>query len=164
MVDVQKNLSKHERKKLKRLERDKHQQEQQTTHQKQKSSKKTITYSIIGVVIVIFAIGIFMLSSRDSGPGPYDDFADCLTAEGMTMYGAYWCPHCADQKKLFGSSVKKMPYVECAADGKNAQRDLCVAKGVTSYPTWIMGNDVYNGVLTLQRLAEITGCELDNKT
>jgi glutaredoxin len=30
------------------------------------------------------------------------------------MFGASWCPHCAAQKKLFGKSIKSVPYFECA--------------------------------------------------
>ena len=57
--------------------------------------------------------------------------AKFLASKGITMYGAVWCPHCQDQKKLFGDSFKYVPYVECPDNTK-----LCLAKGVTGYPTW----------------------------
>ncbi len=31
-------------------------------------------------------------------------FARCLTDRQVKMYGAYWCPHCAEQKEMFGES------------------------------------------------------------
>ncbi len=50
------------------------------------------------------------------------------------MFGAYWCPHCADQKALFGKSVKQLPYFECSVNGQQTQ--ACNDRGITSYPTW----------------------------
>jgi uncharacterized membrane protein len=35
--------------------------------------------------------------------------AQHLTAENAAMYGAYWCPHCANQKKLFGAPSSTSP-------------------------------------------------------
>jgi hypothetical protein len=64
----------------------------------------------------------------------YDAFAKCLTEKGATMYGAEWCPHCKEQKAVFGNSFKYINYVECP---DNTQ--LCLDKGIQGYPTWIIG-------------------------
>ena len=34
-----------------------------------------------------------------------EKLAKFMTNEGMVLYGAYWCPHCKDQKELFGDAV-----------------------------------------------------------
>ena len=47
----------------------------------------------------------------------YDAFARCLTDRQVKMYGAYWCPHCAEQKEMFGESFALAPYVECGVAG-----------------------------------------------
>ena len=62
-----------------------------------------------------------------------DSFAKCLTVKGFSMYGAEWCPHCKDQKALFGDSFKYINYVECPQN-----TNLCLAKGIQGYPTWII--------------------------
>lgn len=80
-----------------------------------------------------------------------------LTAQGATMYGAYWCPHCADQKELFGEAVKDIQYVECAADGENAQPELCREKNIQGYPTWEIGGEFYPGTQPLAELARLSG-------
>jgi hypothetical protein len=47
------------------------------------------------------------------------------------MYGAYWCSHCNNQKKEFGSAaVKNIEYIECDKEGFNSQYDLCKLKKV----------------------------------
>ena len=33
------------------------------------------------------------------------------------MYGLYWCPHCIEQKEMFGAAFHYVPYVECAIKG-----------------------------------------------
>ncbi len=80
-----------------------------------------------------------------------------LTATGGVMYGAYWCPHCADQKAMFSDSVDLMPYVECAADGENAQPELCQQRGIEGYPTWEIDGQLYPGVRSLDELADLSG-------
>ena len=45
------------------------------------------------------------------------------------MYSAYWCPHCHEQKELFGKQASdQLKVVECAPDGENNQADLCRSK------------------------------------
>lgn len=80
-----------------------------------------------------------------------------LAATGSTMYGAYWCPHCADQKAMFGDAVAQLPYVECADDGENAQPELCRTKGIQAYPTWEINGQLYPGVKSLEDLAQLSG-------
>lgn len=87
---------------------------------------------------------------------PEAALAQHLAATGSAMYGAYWCPHCADQKAIFGDAVDQLPYVECAADGENAQPDLCSAKGIQAYPTWEINGQLYPGVKSLDELAQLS--------
>lgn len=88
---------------------------------------------------------------------PEASLAQHLAATGSAMYGAYWCPHCADQKAMFGDAIGQVPYVECAADGENAQPDLCSAKGIQAYPTWEINGQLYPGVKSLEDLAQLSG-------
>ena len=54
------------------------------------------------------------------------------------MYSAYWCPHCHDQKQLFGKeAVKELKVVECAKDGKNTEDELCQQNGISGVPSWV---------------------------
>lgn len=87
-----------------------------------------------------------------------EKLAKFMTNEGMVLYGAYWCPHCKDQKELFGEAVKYLDYVECDAKGENANPDECLAQGIESYPTWVYkGKKIESGGKTIKELAEIVG-------
>lgn len=76
-----------------------------------------------------------------------------LREKGAVMYGAHWCPHCSDQKALFGDAAKDIPYVECAADRVNGRPDLCEQAGVKVFPTWVMGAERLTGVQSLSALS-----------
>ncbi|MEC4983878.1 MAG: vitamin K epoxide reductase family protein [Oscillatoria sp. PMC 1068.18] len=84
--------------------------------------------------------------------------ANYLTEIGVKKYGAFWCPHCYEQKQLFGKEAfAKVNYIECDPGGKNPQREVCQASGIKSYPTWEIKGELYPGVKTLAELAELSG-------
>ncbi|MCC7367226.1 MAG: hypothetical protein IT306_02315 [Chloroflexi bacterium] len=83
--------------------------------------------------------------------------ADHLTASGAVFYGAYWCPHCQNQKKMFGDAADRLPYVECDARGKNARPAACTAAGVRAYPTWVINGQKIEGEIPVRELARLSG-------
>jgi glutaredoxin len=87
------------------------------------------------------------------------NLANHLRQSGAYMYGAYWCPHCAAQKDLFGVAANQIPYIECDPQGENSQAALCQAKGIQGYPTWEINGERYVGVQPLGKLAELSGFE-----
>jgi glutaredoxin len=91
-----------------------------------------------------------------------EKLAKFMSEKGMVMYGAYWCPHCNDQKKLFGEAFKYIDYVECDAKGPNGNPDECVTQGIEGYPTWIYQGKKYSGYKTFSELAQIVGFNEDS--
>lgn len=76
----------------------------------------------------------------------------------MVIYTAYWCPHCHEQKELFGKqAAAKLTQVECAVDGKNSQAALCESKKIDGFPSWEINGKVDSGVKTLNQLADLSG-------
>ncbi len=91
-----------------------------------------------------------------SGPSQVS-LAKHLTEVGAVMYSAYWCPHCHDQKELFGKeAVEELVVVECALDGINSQHALCNEKGITGFPAWEINGEIDSGVHSLQELAKLS--------
>jgi glutaredoxin len=81
-----------------------------------------------------------------------------LAASDVKFYGAYWCAHCQKQKSLFGATAAaKLPYIECAADGENSQRQLCKDKNIQMFPTWVIKGKYYPGTRDLKEIATMTG-------
>lgn len=74
----------------------------------------------------------------DASAAKYDSLAKCLAEKGVKMYGAFWCGHCQNQKKAFGSAFQHVDYTECTVDGKqNSFAQVCQDAGIEGYPTWI---------------------------
>jgi glutaredoxin len=122
---------------------------------------KTSTKVVLAVIVLLAVFLIYKAATATAEPGIYDEFAQCLTDSGTVMYGAYWCPHCQNQKAMFGSSFDYAPYVECDPRGDNAQPELCNEKGIQGYPTWIFSDGTQrSGEVPLRTLAALSGCEL----
>lgn len=95
-----------------------------------------------------------------SGPeDPYlKDLALHLQASGARFFGASWCPHCQQQKALFGPAAKHLPYIECSPHGPQApQATDCLAHDIKGYPTWIVNAKAYPKLLTVEQLAHLSG-------
>lgn len=123
-----------------------------------------IFLSVVALLILGVIATVIVRSNGDNiptGPGKYDTFATCLKDKGAIFYGAFWCPHCQTQKKLFGSSVKLLPYVECSTPNGQGQIQACIDKKITSYPTWEFADGSrLSEEIPLTQLAEKTSCEL----
>jgi uncharacterized membrane protein/glutaredoxin len=115
--------------------------------------------AVAGAVLVPLAAAFIFAIPAGGGTGFEAELARHLRAEGAVMYGAYWCPHCTEQKKLFGDAAAEVPYVECAKDGVNGRPDLCEKAGVKAFPTWVMGTERREGVQSLSALAAFSKFE-----
>jgi hypothetical protein len=85
-----------------------------------------------------------------------------LKAIGAKEYGAFWCPHCYDQKQLFGKEAgeilkKEGVYIECDPQGVNGNPQACRDAGIKGFPTWIIKGQEYSGTQRLEKLAEVSG-------
>lgn len=118
---------------------------------------KKFWYIIIIATVGVAGYGIWKGYGKPAAPqepGKYDALAQCLTEKDVVMYGADWCPHCQNQKKLFGSSFQYVTYLECPKEPK-----VCLEKNITGYPTWLTASGVkLEGEQSLEKLAEVAGC------
>jgi uncharacterized membrane protein/glutaredoxin len=81
-----------------------------------------------------------------------------LSDSGAKMYGTSWCPHCQEQKAMFGASAKRLPYVECSTGGQNSpQTAICSNLNIRIYPTWVINGARTEEVLPIERLVALTG-------
>ena len=114
--------------------------------------KSPWTYFIIILLIIGFIYGYKSIIAKPLASGQYDEFAQYLTEQGVKLYGTEWCPHCKNQKKLFGNSFQYIDYIDC-----DKQRSVCSAVDIRGYPTWNINNQNYPGEQSLERLAQLTG-------
>jgi hypothetical protein len=83
-----------------------------------------------------------------------------LQKTGAKLYGAWWCPHCYEQKQLFGREAVQASFkslaIECAEDGVQSQIELCRQQEIKGFPTWIIKGQKYPGVQSPAKLAELS--------
>lgn len=128
------------------------------------------TGAIIGMITLVGTLGVYANVSNPritAQPGGYTITSSSSAAEialaqhlkqtGAKMYGAFTCPHCQNQKHLFGAEAsKQLNYVECHPQGQNAQPQACQAAGIEGFPTWEINGQKYTGEKTLQELADLS--------
>jgi glutaredoxin len=121
--------------------------------------------TIIAVFVVIVGIFGLVYAMRVNPNAPEFTFAQCLKDKGAKMYGAFWCPHCQSQKRLFGSAFKNIDYRECGVPGNtSAQTQECTDAKVQSYPTWEFADGSrVTGEQSFAALAEKSGCEFKSE-
>ena len=120
--------------------------------------KNTLIWILLLVLVVA---GVVWLIKTPGKSGKLDSFATCIADSGATFFGAFWCPHCQNQKAMFGSSAKYLPYKECSTPDGRGQLPVCTDAGVTTYPTWEFADGTReSGEVSLERLSELSNCPL----
>ena len=117
--------------------------------------------AVYGVLIAAAFAGAYYLGHRSQHQ--YDGFAKCLKDRGVKMYGAYWCPHCQEQKSKFKAAFKLVDYTECGVEGDISIRtQACKDAGIQHYPTWQFPptGERVERIFTLEELSDRTGCAL----
>ncbi|TWT31439.1 peptidylprolyl isomerase [Blastopirellula retiformator] len=90
--------------------------------------------------------------------------AKAITATGAKFYGAVWCPHCTEQKQIFGEGGEYLPFVEVTNPDRTLN-DLGSSLGITSLPTWIFADGRREeGTLTLAEVVQFSGVTVPTST
>tara|TARA_Y100000034_G_C6870671_1_gene397467 strand:- start:447 stop:1259 length:813 start_codon:yes stop_codon:yes gene_type:complete len=133
-----------------------------------KLKKKKIIKALkpwIVTIIILNLIPLIVFNLPSSEPDvDYTPLAQCITENGVNMYGSFRCGVCAKTRALFGDAFEEINEIECHPQGENAQTELCLSKGIEGTPTWILepeGEEVKRqvGFMTLAELQVFAGCE-----
>lgn len=130
--------------------------------EEQKRSMKRIRTAIWVILLISATLAIYVyVEGLPPPPGTYDALAQCIAHTSTTFYGAFWCPHCAEQKTKFGTGAKYLPYVECSLPSGQGETQVCIDHNITAYPTWVLPDGSrLEGAQTPQTLAKKTGCPI----
>ena len=139
--------------------------------------KYLLALATLSVAILITAASC----SNGAQQQQIESLASCLADKGVKEYGAFWCPHCAEQKKIFGGAYEILAsrdvYIECdprcvpdergklqtACRGEISHSDECLEKEINGYPTWIFPDGKrLSGVQQPAILAQASGCEFQS--
>ncbi|MBI2135057.1 hypothetical protein HYU09_03635 [Candidatus Woesearchaeota archaeon] len=111
---------------------------------------------------VMLVLAVILSGCTNSAAGAdYTAFAKCLTENNAKMYGAFWCPHCQNQKEMFGSSWENVNYIECSLPDKSGQTKVCKDAGIKAYHTWEFADGRrIEGELSFLQLSQLSGCSV----
>ncbi len=129
------------------------------------STLSKVALSVVVAAAVVFGSAMIQSISVGTQAGAANEYqtglAKHLRKNGAIMFGSFKCPHCNEQKKLFGDAFKYIAYVECHPKGENANPSLCFARGILNYPTWEIKGRHYSGALSLEDLSKLSGFKYD---
>ncbi|MBU2561711.1 MAG: thioredoxin family protein [Nanoarchaeota archaeon] len=112
------------------------------------------------LVAAVLSLMVLFLSGCAERKG-YDSFAQCITGNGVVMFGSETCPHCQNMKERFGNSFRFIEYVECNEYIPGADPDRCVTEGIGYLPTFRFSDgSKLVGELEFSILSQKTGCPL----
>ena len=92
--------------------------------------------------------------------------AEQLNKVGAKFFGAYWCPACKEQMKLFGKQAgRDLNYVECGLPDKYPdQVNQCREAMIQSIPTWTQpGSKRLEGVQSIITLERWSGLKPEQR-
>lgn len=114
--------------------------------------------SLITALIVVAVLHVWQNDLLRPENPRLKALAEHLDDSGAKFYGAYWCPACQAQKRHFGSSSDRLPYVECTPEGRGGPRaEACASRDINQYPTWVIDDRRLQGVLPPEELARYSG-------
>lgn len=114
---------------------------------------------------VVAAFVTFFAQTASTPTQDYTKLVECMNQAGVVYYKSVKCGNCKRQEKMLGEAYKKLNSVECHPEGPNPQVQLCVDKGVTKTPTFILEPegvelDRLEGLQPIQGLADFANCEI----
>jgi len=133
-------------------------------HMPEHSWAKSLPVPAISSVVVVALLFMHFSGYFSPAAGPEKPYLKALAIHlrdsGARFYGAYWCPHCREQKELFEASADRLPYVECTPEGRTGPLNFtCVANEVKDFPTWIIDGRRYVGLVSVDQLATLSKFE-----
>jgi len=118
--------------------------------------KNTInTLVTIAIIVAVLSFSIYILIKDNTNPSQItEELAICI-GQNSELYVQTGCSACKIQEDLFGSNIQYLNMTDCFIQG---ERQICVDKNIEVTPTWIIKNEEYRGVQSIEKLKSLTGC------
>lgn len=109
-------------------------------------SKKSLVTILIVLGVIILSVVVLIRPSQDVS----EKTARCI-GQNSELYVQLGCHACEIQEDMFGENSKYLDIIDCYRE-----REKC--SEITHTPTWIIGGEKYQGVQSIEKLKELTGC------
>ncbi len=104
----------------------------------------------LAVILIVIVIAFFILNKNKSMVS--EETAKCI-GQNSLVYVQLGCYACATQEALFGGNYKYLNTIDCVYESAK-----CSEAQITATPTWIINDQRYVGVQSIEKLKELTNC------
>ncbi len=111
--------------------------------------KETKVYLSLAIIVIAIILGIYWVKGNGNGS---EALVQCI-ADNSQLIVKEGCPVCAAQEKIFEGYMGKFDLIDCSIESQK-----CIDLGITHVPTWIINGEKYEGVQSIEKLKELTGC------
>ncbi len=103
----------------------------------------------ITIIVAVIILSIILINNASAGNVPKAT-AICI-GENSELYVQFGCHACKTQEEMFGESYQYLNIIDCYF-----QPEEC--SSITHTPTWIINEEKYTGVQSIEILKQLTGC------
>jgi len=114
---------------------------------------KNKTKNLIITIIIILSITIISILAFSKNPSKTDSETSKCIGSKSVLYTQLGCHACKAQEDMFGENYQYLNVIDCWYENQP-----CIDNNITATPTWIIKNQKYTGVQTIDKLKELTGC------
>jgi len=124
-----------------------------------KAKTKTMLtfFSLVLLIVVLYSFSGWFSKTVGYVVGEDEKvkLVQCLDAKGAVFYISDVCPDCDEQTEIFGKSA--LSYIDNIINCDRSDSKTCESlKGV---PAWGIGGRFYYGILSIEELGKVSGCD-----
>jgi len=109
----------------------------------------------IAIIILVLGLSIYIIIKDNTNPSQITkELAICI-GQNSELYVQTGCSACIKQEELFGEYLSHLNSTDCFV---KEERQICIDKNIEVTPTWIIKDETYKGVQTIEELKSLTGC------
>jgi len=106
---------------------------------------------LIFIIIITAVISIILLINFVRGNGNHDDELMQCISQNTKLIVSPTCGACAHQKQILNDYSELFELI-------NINQNLATQYNIRGVPTWIINEQTYTGVRSIEQLKELTGC------
>lgn len=109
--------------------------------------------NILVLIIILVLAAIVLISYLKNDNNPIDENTAACIASKASLYVKTGCSHCQEQEDILGDYLNLFNITDCLDN-----TEICSDRVVEYIPAWIINNQKYYGVKSLNELKSLTGC------
>jgi hypothetical protein len=106
--------------------------------------------NLITILIILGIISLTIFIKIKPQEITSEEIAKCI-GENSKLYNQIGCPHCENQKNIFGENIKYLNIILCDNDWEQCSQ-------ITGTPSWEINGEMYTGTKSIEELKKLTNC------